>query len=123
MSTHHMIIDRTGNVVINSETAKKPRYYADYGIWLVDNKLYSYEMKKIFEEDCHMSYADRGYFVFLDNDKESSGIVDSSGKKIFTWDEDYIAIDISEIEYPKSEYYASISNYEEREEIISLKNG
>lgn len=117
------IIDKKGSVILTSSSANKPRYYSEYGVWLVDNKIYSKDVKEIFKDDYHMTHVGNGYFSYQDNKKAASGIIDYSGKKVFSWDEDYISIDISEIGYTDAERYAAISNYEEREEILDLTKG
>lgn len=119
----YKIIDRKGEEVLKTESASKPQYYSEYGIWLIENKLYSQKMKKIFEDSYHIDYISKGYFSFLDNERSSSGIIDSKGKKVFSWDEDYISVTISKTIFGAKKAYAAISNFEEREEIISLQNG
>lgn len=117
------IIDRNGRTIESATLSNRPRYYAEYGIWLIDNKLFDADMKNIFKGDYHVKYIDKGYFIYLDNKNEESGIIDWTGKKIFTWSENYITADISKIDYPNAKYYGAISNFEEREEIVALGNG
>ncbi len=117
------IIDKKGKTILRTSPTSQPHYYGEYGVWLIDNKMYTYEMKEISLGNCHIEYLGHGFFSYLDNDSSSSGIVDASGKKIFTWDEDYISVDISDVDYPTNDYYAGVSNYEEREEIVSLADG
>lgn len=120
---NYKIINKKGKVVLESTASNRPRYYAEYGVWLIDNEIYSKDIKEIFKEDYHMTYISKGFFSYQDNGKVASGIIDYTGKKIFSWDEDYISIDISEIGYKDAGMYAAISNYEEREEILDLSSG
>lgn len=119
----YKIIDKKGEIVLDANGANRPRYFSEYDVWLIDNKLYSKDLEKVFEDDYHMNYLNLGYFSYQDNTSSSSGIIDYKGNKVFSWDENYISVDISKIEYVDAEYYASISNYEERESIIDLQNG
>ncbi len=119
----YKIIDTKGSTILTSTSANKPRYYKEYGVWLVDNKIYSSELKKLAGGDRHITYIDKGYFAYQENDAKASGIIDYQGKKVFSWDENYISVDISKTAYDESLPYAAISNYEERESIISLRTG
>lgn len=122
-TSKYKIIDRTGAVVKESTTAKKPKYYKDYGVWLIDNILYDYEMNVLFEGDNHLDYVGQGYFTYFKNDEEQSGLINHEGKKIFAWNSNYISVTLSPLVYDELDEYAAISDFEEQEKIISLKNG
>lgn len=118
----YFLIDKKGKIKKESTSTKIPKYYCEYGVWLIDNHLYSYEMKPLFEEDASVDYMGNGYFAFQKNGEQKSGIIDSKGNEIFSWDEDYITANISESSF-KDTRYATVSNFEEAEYIIDLKNG
>lgn len=119
----YKVIDKNDKIVVSTESSNKPRFYTDYGIWLIDNKLYTKKMEKIFDDDYHIEYIGKGYFSYLNNKDTSSGIIDHRGKKVFSWNEDYITASISHNKYDEKSNYAAINNFEERDEIISLVTG
>lgn len=117
------IINKSGKVVLGIQSDNEPKYYNECGIWLIDNKLYNKDLDVIFEGNYKLEYINYGYFSFLDNEKSESGIVDYTGKKVFMWNQEYITVDISKNDFKTGDYYAIVSNFEEIEQIVSLKNG
>lgn len=105
------------------QTDVEPKYLTNYRTWLAGNKIYNDKLEVVFEGNFHLNYIDYGFFEFMDNEKNSSGIVDHTGKIIFQWDQDYIQVKIPQNDFQKNGYYALISNYEENEKIISLQTG
>lgn len=120
---HYQIIDTKGDVKLDVKTDITPTYIRDYRVWLIDNKIYNDELGVIFEGNYHTNYINYGYFEFMDNSSNASGIVDYTGRVVYKWNQDYIHAKISKNEYKKYGYYALVSNYEEEEKIISLDNG
>ncbi len=118
----YFLIDKKGEIKKKAEGVKAPKYYVEYGVWLIDNALYSYDLKTLFDEAAALDYIGEGYFSYQKNDEKKSGIIDFKGEKIFSWDEDYITVNISENSF-KNARYASLSNFEEAECIIDLENG
>lgn len=114
------IIDKSGTTYLTAD--EQPKYYKDYGVWLVGNAIYDYQLKVLFEGDYKLSYIDDGFFLFLDNGNPKSGIVDFTGKKTFDLESDYINVSISRSE-ALCDTYGIVSNYEGLEYIINLKNG
>ncbi len=117
----YKIIDKKERVKLSGKATSMPKYYSDYGIWLIDNKLYDNNLHVIFKGDGNLNYISNGFFEFLNNKDKSSGIVSSTGKMTFSWDNDYISVSLSKTVSPN--VYGIISDMEENEEIINLKNG
>ncbi len=117
------IIDKNGTTIIEVKGTKEPLYIKECALWLIDDKIYDKDLKVIFDEDSHLEYIKYGYFTYLKNDKKETGIIDKFGQKVFSWETDYISVEISESQTEANEHYAIVNDYEEKEEIVSLKNG
>lgn len=117
------IIDKDGRQIIKAMSSQEPEYYKECGVWLIDNKLYDKDLKVIFDDDSRLEYVSQGFFTYMKNDKKESGIVDKKGEKVFTWESDYITVSISESFKELDDHYALVSDYEAREEVVSLKTG
>lgn len=117
------IINESGKIIEEVSSLNGYKYIQEYGVWLIGNKIYNSKMEVVFEGNYNINYVDYGFFEYMNNDGASSGIVDYTGKIVFKWENDYIQAKISKNDYAKNGYYAFISNYEEDEKIISLKNG
>lgn len=119
----YSIIDRKGEVVLKLTSGKAPECFLEYGVWIIDNALYSSDLKVLFDEKATIEYVQHGFFLYLSNEKEESGIIDYKGNKIFTWDHDFLNVTISDTKYQSGGYYAIVNDYEEDEMLISLKTG
>jgi len=117
-------IDEKGKTkkTISKETENEPCFYTYYGIWQIGNSLYDTSLKTIYDENVSLEYIGEGYFSFLDNDNEKSGIIDKNGKVSFSWDKDYITVSLSKSSELLKKY-AIISDFENTEKIINLENG
>ncbi len=117
------LVNKKGEVIDKLKSQNKPTYYHEYGVWLIDNALYSKELKEIWKEDGILKYSNNGYFEYMLNEKNESGIINYLGKKVFSWEEDYITINISDSRNIEDSTYAALSNFEEREIIVNLETG
>lgn len=117
------LINKKGEVLENFNSSTMPLYYSTYGVWLIDGGLYSKELKELWKQDGTLKYSSNGYFEYMLNEKKESGIINYEGKKVFSWDEDYITINISNSRNVEDSTYAAISNFEEREIIVNLETG
>lgn len=117
------IIDEKGSTVAKPAGDKEPKYYNEKGIWVSERAIYDRDLSVIMEGNYGFEYIADGYVAYLDGDKKESGIVDSSGSKVFSWQEDYIAVSASPCNLKEKDIYAVVSNFEEREEIINLRTG
>lgn len=117
------LINKKGEVLENFKCSTMPLYYPSYGVWLIDGGLYSKDLKELWKQDGTLKYSSDGYFEYMKNDQKESGVVDYRGKKVFSWDEDYITINISDSRNIEDSTYAAISNFEEREIIVNLETG
>lgn len=121
----YQIIDKKGNVKLTSESYVKPEYYLAYNLWLIDGALYDSKLNKISEEEISIYYISNGYFKYIDNMKNESGIMTYKGKKVFNVPGTYIFVYISDNKYNKDDLYASVTTYEDpkKQVVISLKTG
>lgn len=122
-STVYQVINQKGEVLASAFYSSDIEYVSEYNIWVVDGILYDSNMKAITKENIEVEYVDYG---FLEYQEESgkSGIMDSKGKVIFSWDLENCSVEISEVDETIMEYYARIQDYDDqRLAILNLQNG
>lgn len=120
---NYQIIDKKGNVKMSFESYSGPKYHSDYDVWEIEDKLYDGNLKLITKKNVNVDYISNGMFEYKDNDKDESGIMNYKGKVIFSWSGTSISAEIPDVEETEEELYASVTNYEDRGVIISLKTG
>jgi len=120
----YQVIDRKGNVMISSEDYNEPLFVEEYNVWLINNMLYNSKLKPITNMNMVVEYVSNGYFAYEDIVNNTSGIIDTSGKVVFSSNLSSIYIKVNTSEY-SDEVYASITSYGDSEvdAIVSLNNG
>ena len=119
----YQVINQKGKEQLKEAVYLEPEYYPEYGIWVIDGKLYNEKLKQTSAEGEEIDYIGQGYLTYSNMDKNKSGIMTSSGKKIWSWDGWSIDASISENEYGDDDLYATVNSYldDEQEVIVSLK--
>ena len=123
---YYEVINNKGKVAL---TAK---YYSldldvENGTWIINDHLYDKNLKQLTPNELLVDYEEAGYLTYTDIANNESGIMNSTGKKLYVIKESSVSsVDISLNEYDEKEVYAIVSPYtdgKEIEYIISLKNG
>lgn len=81
------IIDRNGKVKITPQEDGycSIEYIDDYNIYIIDDKLYDSNLRKLSSNDKYVEYEDNGYLVWFSEEKRTAGIMTSSGKVTYTF--------------------------------------
>ncbi|MGN0967576.1 MAG: WG repeat-containing protein [Candidatus Coprovivens sp.] len=119
----YQVINQKGKEQLDEAVYLEPEYYPEYGIWVIDGKLYNDRLKQTSAEGEDISYIGQGYLTYSNMEKDKSGIMTASGKKVWSWDGWSIDADLSENDYSDEDLYAIVRSYldDEQEVILSLK--
>ena len=119
----YQVVNKKGKEQLDEAVYLEPEYYPEYGIWVIDGKLYNDSLKQTSKEGEEIEYIGQGYLTYSNMDKNESGIMTHKGKKIWDWDGWSISADVSENEYSDDDLYATVNSYleDEKEVIVSLK--
>ena len=119
----YQVINQKGKEQLDEAVDLEPEYYPEYGIWVIDGKLYNDRLKQTSAEGEDISYIGQGYLTYSNMEKDKSGIMTASGKKVWSWDGWSIDADLSENDYSDEDLYAIVRSYldDEQEVILSLK--
>lgn len=128
-STKYYVIDKKGREKISSDS--RINYIAEYGLYIIDNKLYSNNLKRLTDDSMEVSYRDFGFCSYTKYNKDKTaiegGILNSSGKKVFTYkfkdSENFFTCTISEADERLGENYAKVNVDNQKYAIVNLKNG
>ena len=128
-STKYFVIDRKGKEKLSSDT--RINYVSEYGLYIIDNKLYSNNLKCLTDDSMQVSYRDFGFCSYTKYNKDKvaieGGILNQSGKKVFTYkfkeSENFFTCTISEADERLGENYAKVNINNEKYAIVDLKNG
>lgn len=115
----YQIIDKKGNVKIE-KISSRPKYYAEYSVWLIDGSLYDSKLNSISDKNSSIDYIANGYFAFEDKKENKSGIIDSKGKEIFSFEGSYIYADMESTSFTEDDYYMRVTSHD-KDLVLSLK--
>ena len=62
----YQIINKKGEVKLESESAYTIYYIEDYNVWVVDGILYNENLKALTSQTIYIDYEDYGYFSYYD---------------------------------------------------------
>lgn len=119
----YQVIDKKGKVKATTTLATRIKYVSKYSIWIIDGVLYNGKMKAITKEGVSVRYVDYGFLEYTDIKNGKTGIMNSKGKVIYSWNYSNCDISISKVDDNVKEYYARISNGDDKVGIINLQNG
>ena len=125
----YQVIDKKGNAIELGEMFSKPEYIPEYNVWIINNELYNEKFQKVFDKELYIDYIESGYFEFSNYDTNQSGIIDYKGNVIFSWDKEFISVDLSGYNSSSIDLienknkYARVYSYEECEYVINIETG
>ena len=122
------LINEKGNALGEKGFISKPNYIGEYGVWLIDYKLFDMKLNQITGDNDVVSYESDGYFRFKNNNENNAGIMNYKGKKIYTYKfnsgEDYFSFDVSKISDSNiKEHYCRAEVENEKYAIVNCDNG
>ena len=121
------LIDTNGKVVMNVNSSYSIKYYEEYDIWVIDDKLYDGSLKQISKEGLTVDYKKNGYLKWKDDRNKKGGIMNSAGKITYTYDfqsdDDYIGIEVSYIEELLKDRYCRVNINNDKYAIVNCNSG
>lgn len=81
------IIDKNGKVKITPQEDGycSIEYISDYNIYIINNKLYDSNLRKLSSDDKYVEYNKAGYLSWFSEEKRTAGIMTTSGKIPYTF--------------------------------------
>ena len=115
-------IDYKGKTVkvMQSKAAVAPVHYID--TWIIGDILYDKDLNEIFKAD-DLEAIGYGYIAFADETNKRVGIIDRTGKTVFTSEGDYIIAKASENDITDDDYYFKVFVEGKVQGIFSTKKG
>lgn len=121
------LIDTKGNVVLTVDKYATIKYNSEYDLWIIDKKLYDGNLKQLTDDNTEVDYVEDGYFRWVDDTKKQGGIMNASGKKLYTYNfkagESYINIEVSDNENILKENYCRVNIENKRYAIVNCDTG
>lgn len=121
----YQVIDKSGKVLFTSDGYLEPYYYAEYDIWVINSVLYNGNFKALTGENVNVDYVSDGYLSYSDYANLEAGIIDYTGKKIFSAPASIFSVEICDNDNDTDDLYANVTSYVDPEQdlIVSLKSG
>lgn len=129
-STKYGIIDKTGKVKLSSNYNSDIQNILEYGLVLVNNKLYNKNLKPITDDLTNVSYDNNGYSHYTKYNATGKiaefGILNKDGKKVYTYkvknSETSFDCSIHDAHESLGEIYA-VTNIDNKYGIVNLASG
>lgn len=123
----YQLIDKKGNVKAQAGNYNDIEYFPEHNIWIINEQLYNSSLKKISSDNVRVEYKKYGYLIWEDINQKSAGIMNTSGKVIYTYkyqnDEDYFSITLSDIDSTLTERYCITNVDNEKYGIVNCDTG
>ena len=126
----YQIIDKNGNNKTPVEIYSEPRYYQEYGIWVIGNEIYDSKLNKISPENLELEYLGEGYFVWRDRESgnEASGLMNIKGEITYTYHQQgdgykYVMYDVSKNNEIFEETYCRVNISNDEYGIVNCDTG
>lgn len=123
----YYVVDKKGVVKAQASSSTEIESVSKYGIWVINEKLFSSDMKQISSNDVKVSYEDSGYLRYADAKNKTAGIMNYKGNVTYTYhfvgDEKYLGLEVSKIDDGVNETYCIVNKDNEQYAIIDCSNG
>lgn len=123
--TMYQIIDQKGNT--KKQSSNEIKYISSTESWIIDDAVYNSSLKKLSPENVKADYEDEGYYIWVNSKENTGGIMNKEGKITYTYtfknNEDYISLDIPEIDESLKERYCIVSIENDYEAIVNCDTG
>lgn len=122
--TIYQIIDNKGKA--KKEANLSIEYIEENESWIIDGELYNKSMKKISPEGVRVSHKDDNYFLWVNSEKKTGGIMNEKGKQIYTYNfqegESSIYLTIPSVDDTQKDTYC-IVNVEDKYGLVNCATG
>lgn len=85
------LIDREGTVLFTAQDCNNITYYADAARWIINGKLYDYDMNPIRRNWEPISYQHENLFTFFHSDEKKFGFMNAEGEVLYAMDSDSVS--------------------------------
>ena len=127
LSRKYYVINNKGEEMLSASFASDINHEDDYDIWIVDDKLYDNNLKQLSQDNVKVDYEDYGYLSWINKEAKTAGIMDTTGKVIYTTnlnsDETFVSVYPSYIDKSLKERYCIFNIENERFAIVNCDNG
>ena len=121
------IIDKEGNEKIKASFSSDIKYIDEYNVWEINNQLYNDSLEKITSDNIYVDYESMGYSLFKDKDNGITGIMDTTGKKTYTYKfnsgEDFSSLSVSNSDENMKDKYCVFNVENKKYGIVNCKTG
>lgn len=123
----YKVIDKKGNVQVSSEYSEDIKFIPEYNIWIVNDQLFDSSFKKLTSDNVEVKYEDGGYLRWTNDEENTAGIMNSSGKITYTYKfsegESYLGLSVSEAYNSLKDKYCMVSIELDKYAIVNCETG
>ena len=123
----YQLIDKKGNVKFSSKYSDEMEYYEKSGLWVINKVLYNSSLKQISKEGVEIDDDSEGYFVWINKNNNTAGVINSKGKVVYTYHfnpgESYISLDASDVHDDLKNTYCKINVENKKYALINCDTG
>ena len=80
---YYRIIDKSNTKKLDFNTYVNYKYIKEYDLWLIDGILYDNNFLPFYDKDYFIEYLSHGLFLYINENKNESGIFDYKKNKLF----------------------------------------
>lgn len=121
----YQVIDRKGEMKIETSYLTDIKYVSDYKVWIIKNKLYDSDLKQLTEDDVTVRYEDNGYLSW--NNSNQVGIMNTKGKITYTYNfkdgESYLGLTTSDTDDSLKNHYCRMDLDNKKYAIVNCDTG
>lgn len=121
----YQVIDRKGEMKIETTYSNDIKYVSDHKVWIIKNKLYDSDLKQLTEEDKVVSYEDNGYLSWTNSNQ--AGIMNTKGKITYTYNfkdgESYLGFTSSDTDDSLENHYCRVTLDNKKYAIVNCDTG
>ncbi len=121
------VIDTKGKIKYSADDYYDIEYMPDYGIWIIDDKLYNYDLKLLTAEDVTVDYEEDGYLSWRQPSQKKAGIMTAEGKVTYTYHyqdrESWSAVGYDGVDPVLKEHYCVFNVENEKYAIVNCDTG
>lgn len=113
----YKLLDINGKKVNEKDIYSKPTYVSQYGLWEIDGRLYDINLEELTDSNDIVTYQKDGYSTYINLSNKTAGVINSKGKKVYTYKftnvNPFISLNVSTKNESSKYTYCSVnvSNY------------
>ena len=123
----YSVINKKGEEKLKAKNGSGIDQLSEYGVWVVDSKLYDDNFKQVTPDNITVDYMDYGYLSFNNIQDGTSGIIDTKGAVKYSYklqgDESFVSFNLDTKDDSLKGVYGVVSVYGEKDAIINFETG